>query len=226
MKTLLLLALGFSLLGCNDPAPQVSQELISAFGSSCASAGQWTQSALAHNQAIISAIQSVVNNDPCKPYASTLTQIGSASTAIQGLLSNPNYAAYRTTQENIQELTLALNQAPSGSDLSTALSQQLVTDQVNLVTQQSGFPTGTDVSNRQNLANATLQFSNYTQSLLQSAGGIQACLQQDPAVALEMASNLLALGGSFVSPVYGAAGAVVGQLINLAVEFARNKAPE
>src|SRR6185369_13795205 len=73
-------------------------------------------------------------------------------------------------------------------------------------------------------ANATLQFSNLTQSMLKSSSGIQACLTQYPEVAIELASNLLAIGGSFVSPVYGAIGAIVGQLINLGVEVFRSSA--
>ena len=209
------------LQGCHGN-PEAAQSLLSAFGGACASSGSWTQSALAHSQSLINVIQTIQNSDPCKPFISTLAQITSGSTQIQSLLNDQSYSDYRIAEENVQQLTLALQDAPPGSPLSAALGSQLVNAQIDLIQRRSASVVGSDIANRNRFASANLQLSSYAQSLLQNTRGIEACLQHSPAAAVSIASNLLALGGSFVSPIFGSAGAVVSQLIGVGVETARN----
>lgn len=212
----------FLVFGCNsDQKPNAAADLIQAFGDSCTTNGSWTAQALSHSQAIATTIQDLANNDPCKPFEASLGVIQSAATSIQGIVQDPTYAAYRTSEEDVQNLTLGLQEAPSGSDLAAALSGALVSDQVTLAENQAANQVDQTIQGENRYATATANLATLAQQMLQQSGNLAACLQSSPSVAVELASNMLAIGGSFVSPIFGAAGSAIGQLINFAVEYAR-----
>lgn len=209
------------LSGCNDPQPSAAQDLMNAFGSACVTTGTWSQLALSHSQAIKNTLSDIRDNDPCKPFQATLDAIGSASQQIQALLKDPAYVTYRTDEEQVQDLTLALKSASPDSNLGKALQNALVDGQVSLAKDQAAYSVDQSVQQKNSYVTATASLASYVQQMISQAGGLSACLQQSPSVAIELATNLTAIGGSFISPVIGAGAQVIGTLLNFGVEYAR-----
>lgn len=205
--------------GCEDRS-RSANEILSAFQSGCTTKGRWTDSALKHSRSLVSIFESLKENDACKGVAAQLGSVQNLSRQIEGLLTEPSFAEYRTQEEQLQELTLALQSATDPA-LQAALQAQLISTHINLGLARGSYNSVEDRIKRDRIALSTKDLATYSSSLLQQTGTLSACLSQSPSAAVHIATNLLAIGGSFFSPIFGAATAILGQLINIGVEHAR-----
>ncbi len=217
------LAMLLALTACeSEDHHEAATRLISSFQGGCSTSGRWTEAALSHNQALISILEELKEHEHCKPYRNTLVAIQNLHEQVALLLKDESYSEYRLAEEKLQELTLALSGVPSGSPLETALSEALVLTQVDLAQKRAAKNSSQDSQERDRFARSTLQFATYMQSILEQTDGLAGCLHSSPGAAVQLGTNLLAIGGSFISPIYGAGAAVVGQLINVGVDFVRS----
>ena len=215
-----LFAVAVGTTGCpKEQQSQVGQEILDAFAGGCSSYGPWTESALGHTSSLISVVQSLQAKDPCKPLAATLGSIQALNSQLAFLSQNEAYRDYKSSEESIQELSLALNsaEAANNADLRYALSNALITAQATRASSKA-------LARNDQFATAGLQMASTLQSLLGQAQDLRACLSSSPGAAVQLATNVLALGGSFVSPVVGASVGMIGQMINTGVEYARTHA--
>ncbi len=194
--------------------------VLQAFQNSCMSVGSWTQAATKQNRAMAGVIQTLKDNDPCKPFAGKLAVIENASAQIGQLLTDQNFTDYRVAEEKLQNLMLALNAAPTPEVIS-ALGEQIVSTQVSLAEKRAKYQVGKDQTGKDQYEKATLGLTQYVQGLLTESGGLASCLHSSPSAAVQLATNLTSFGGSFVSPIYGAGAAIIGQILNTAVEYFR-----
>lgn len=224
-------ALGLLLLsaGCDSDRPEVSGDLINAFGGVCSPAGLWTRNALKQNDALVQTLQNLVNDPECKDYVSSLMTVQNAVSQTNRLLKDDSFLKYRSDQEQIQDLSLAL-QSPSSLDpnLVSQLQSQLILTQLDLYQANAMERATQTVADKNRYAQSTADLSQYLQTVMtaEQSGGMAACLKKHPEAAVGMAGNLLALGGSFVSPIYGAGFAVVGQILAIGVDYASHSATE
>lgn len=211
----------FSAFAQDSAAPLVLQ----AFQNSCSTSGKWSEAALNQNNAMRSVIETLKNQDPCKPFAGKLAVIQSTTQQIEAILQDQKYVDYRMAEEKLQNLMLAL-QGTTNQEMITLMGQQIVIAQVGLAESRAAYQTNKDQNGKDQYQRATLALNQYVQGLLTDSGGLAACLQSSPGAAVQLSSNLTALGGSFVSPIYGAAAAVIGQIANLGIEYFRTRQKE
>lgn len=227
----LLGALGLLLLsaGCDSDRPEVSGDLMNAFGGVCSPAGLWTRNALKQNDSLVQTLQNLVSDPDCKDYLSTLMTVQTAVSQANHLLKDDSFLKYRSDQEQIQDLSLAL-QAPSSlnPNLVSQLQSQLILTQLDLYQANAMERATQTVADKNRYAQSTADLSQYLQTVMtaEQSGGMAACLKKHPEAAVGMAGNLLALGGSFVSPIYGAGFAVVGQILSIGVDYASHSTTE
>ncbi len=203
---------------CKDKKVNAANELISAFRSGCQSQGRWSDMALSQNRALETVVQAIQDSDPCKKYSQTFKSITSASQQVNLLLSDTSYSNLRIAEERVQELTLSLQNSTDPTTI-PSLQQAIATAQVDLADQKANYTYNTSSKNQYHYNEATAMLANTLQDMLKSTAGMGACLQQSPATAVQMASNLIAIGGSFISPLYGAGTLIIGQLLNMGVEY-------
>lgn len=224
-------ALGLLLLfaGCDSDRPEVSGDLMNAFGGVCSPAGLWTRNALKQNDSLVQTLQNLVSDPDCKDYLSSLMTVQSAVSQSNKLLKDDSFLKYRSDQEQIQDLSLAL-QSPSSLDpnLVSQLQSQLILTQLDLYQANAMERATQTVADKNRYAQSTADLSQYLQTVMtaEQSGGMAACLKKHPEAAVGMAGNLLALGGSFVSPIYGAGFAVVGQILSIGVDYASHSTTE
>lgn len=202
---------------CQTTRPDVAEDLIDAFASGCSSHGQWTNIALGHTNSIINVLNKIKTSGPCKSLNDDLSQIKALDSQLKFLLNNTDYIAYRSSQENIQELTLALQDPKLDPGLRTALATALTTEQVQFTSLKSKGVT-------QSFLNASATMGSTMRSLVAQAGDMSYCFQESPASALKLATNAMAVGGSFITPVIGAGIGALGALLNGVIDYTRNHA--
>ncbi|MBI3558502.1 MAG: hypothetical protein HY074_19705 [Deltaproteobacteria bacterium] len=221
------LGLGFILVlltgvgSCQPDRPDIAQDLVDAFSGGCSSHGFWTDSALSHTNSLVNVLTKIKTTGPCEALNGNLTQIQAMNSQLSVLLgnstdpTNPNsYAAYRYNEENIQELLLALKQPGLDPALQSSLVSTLAQAQAQQTTLRSRYFVD-------RFSNATAQMGTTMQSLVQQAGDLSYCFNESPAVGLKLATNALAVGGSFISPIVGAGVATLGSLMNGAIDYVR-----
>lgn len=216
-KILMLLLTATLVAGCQEKEDQASQDLINAFASSCSSNGAWTQSALNHSNALISVLENLKKNDACKPLTDTLTRVQALERQLGYMLTNASYKDYRAAEEQIVDINLALNGVEPGSALDVALRAELIKAQVVKATAKGRARTDA-------FDEATATLGTTVQSMALNARQLNECFSQSPAAALQLATNTIALGGSFITPILGAGVSTMGQLVNGVVDYIRNKA--
>lgn len=213
--------------GCPDKQSNVSQDLIDAFANGCNSNGVWTQSALNHTNALITALESAkLNRDACKPFQATLANVQALQGQLRFLTENTSYKNYRQAEESLTELDLAIRAIPtdaSGLAANTELQPLLDAYKQALVETKVNFALAKGQSNVETFNHSTAQLASVMQSLTMQAGDLSMCLNQSPGAAVQLATNALAVGGSFITPVLGLGVASVGQLFNGAIEYIRHK---
>ncbi|MCC7440235.1 MAG: hypothetical protein IT285_01295 [Bdellovibrionales bacterium] len=214
------LAVGTAIfLGACDPAgSSAGDDLLRAFQGGCTK-GRWTEAALAYNAALVGVLEKLKATKACEQHSETLSAISQIRQETTALISDPAYRDYRMAEESLQELTLALNGA-TDPELQQALGQALIETQVDLALKRAAFDASTESSAQTQFAKATQGLAQATNSLLRQASGISSCRRDSPAAAVELSTNVLALAGSFVSPVVGAAASVAGDLLSLGVAYA------
>lgn len=215
------LLLSTSAMAQDHAAPLVLQ----AFQNSCSSAGKWSEAVLQQNRLMVGVLQTLKDQDPCKAFSGKLATIESTSRQIEALLADQTYIDYRQAEEKLQSMMLAL-QSNLDPAVVTAMGEQIVATQVSLAEKRAIYQTTRDIQGRDRYEKATLELNRYIQGLLTDSGGMTACLKSSPAAAVQLSSNLLAMGGSFISPIYGAAASVIGQIVNLGVEYFRTNQKE
>ncbi len=220
-KVGLVLALAAMMSSCQPDRPDIAQDLIDAFSAGCSSHGFWTDSALSHTNSLVNVLMKIKTTGPCQALNGNLTQIQSMNNQLSVLLqsssdpSNPNsYASYRYNEENIQELVLALKQPGLDPALQASLTSTLAQAQAQQTTLRSRYFVD-------KFSSATSQMGTTMQSLVQQAGDLSYCFNESPAVGLKLATNALAVAGSFISPVVGAGVATLGSLMNGAIDYVR-----
>jgi hypothetical protein len=222
-------ALGLLLLsGCLPDRPEVSSDLINAFGSSCSSVGGWTQSALRQNEALVQTFSTLAKDEQCQPYLNSIMTVQNAVSRANALLKDDQFLKYRADQEQLQDLTLALQSPPTDGNLAAQLQSQLILTQLSLYQSRAMERASQTVADKDRYAHGTADLAQYLQTVTtaQQSGGMTACLKKHPEAAVGIAANLLALGGSFVSPIYGAQFSVIGQMLNIGVDYASHSATE
>jgi len=207
---------------CKDRNTVGASDLISAFQSGCVTAGAWTDIALSHSRSLGSVLESIKTKDPCRDFAGSLNDIDNFSKQVEELLDDGSFKDYRSAEEKITELTLALQQAEAGSSLATSLQEELVTTQVELAGLKADYRAWNESKQRDQYWLATESLAKYMQGILEKTSGLSSCLKSSPAVSVKLATNLLAIGGSFLSPIYGAGSYVVSQLVSFGLDEVRN----
>lgn len=215
--SLLLLSALFG--GCKqDERPDASAELISAFAGSCSSRGFWSDAALSHTHKLVGVLQALKEKDHCKGLDETFRKIHSLETQLSFMLNNTAYRDYRVAEETIQEISLELKRpdVAANTELSATLTAALAEAKASLATKRVG-------KNVDQFHSATAQTAQALQALTSQTKDLSLCLSQSPAAAVQLATNALALGGSFITPVLGAGVGAVGALLNGAVDYVRHK---
>jgi len=211
-------SVAFAATGCVSQ-DKAASSLLDAFGGACQTKGRWTEVALAHNQALVAVLEEIKNTDECKPFIKTFESIRSLSANIQGLLTDPQYSQIRELEESEQNLALALA-GETDPDKIAIFKQALAETQVELALAKAKYTTDTESGTKDHFAESTLALAQAVQGTGEQTQGMGSCLQKAPALAIHLATNLAALGGSFLSPIVGAAAAAIGQLINYGVTYA------
>lgn len=202
--------------------PDAAPLLLQAFQNSCSGTRVWTDAALSHNNAMISMLKSLKETDACKAHISTIAEIGTASAEIEALLDDKKFNKYRLAEEKIQELSLTITSVTDPA-LKTQLADLIVQTQIDAALERAEDRISREASDRERYARSTKALAAQMQLMLKDTSGLADCLQQSPSSAIQLANNFMAMGGSFVSPVLGAATSVVGQLFNLGIEFFRTR---
>lgn len=107
------------------------------------------------------------------------------------------------------------------SNLKAALQSAVVDAQVNLALAKANQRADWESSSIDDAVTGSQLVSDLARGILSNSAGFSECLKQSPAAAVQLASNLVGLGGSFVSPVYGVGASALGQLIQIGVEGLR-----
>jgi hypothetical protein len=218
---------GLALTACKDSRSTVSSDVISAFQSSCVTNGRWTQAALQHSANLVSVLETLKSDKACSNYVSTLNTIQSLSSQISAIAQNQTYSDYRISEETFQDLTLALQDMKTNPDAAASMLPYVISAQVDLAQKRAASDQADSQADRNRYVNSTQQLATLMQGVLGSMNsGLGSCLQQSPAASVELATNVVAIGGSFFSPIVGAGAQMLGELVNTAVEYVRTAAPE
>lgn len=205
--------------------PDSAPGLIEAFRGGCVSSGKWTDAARSHTQSLQDLFRKLGKDHPCNAFVTRLALIEDYTQSINQLLADESFRSYRVQEENAKELTLAIAQT-SDPALQAALQDALIEVQVEIARARAESVISKDVNRQDRLKTYSQNLTRYTQQLLADAGDLTTCLRTSPETAVEIATNLIAMGGSLVSPIYGAGSQVIGTLINLGIEAARQSATE
>jgi hypothetical protein len=195
--------------------------LLDTFGNSCSTASSWTKASIEQTHSLIGAMEALQRTDPCQRYTGTLNLIQAMSRQITNLIKDQSYSSYRLAEEKLQELTLTLNDA-SDPTYKTKLSTEVLDAQISLASARASYNTSQDALARDWFAQGTEVLSQLVSGILRETTGLGTCLKQSPAASVQLATTFIALGGSFVSPIYGTALSVVGQLLNTGIDYFRN----
>lgn len=212
--------LAIALSACQDDRPDAAQSILAAFQASCASHGQWSDAAVRSAQSIQGILKSLQDNDACKSIRSQIQWLSSFQGSLTQSLSSASYRSVRTLELQLEEETLAMSQA-TDSSLKAALQSAVVDTQVNLAFAKANRTTIWESSSIDDAITGSQLVSDLARGILSNSAGFSQCLKQSPAAAVQLASNLVGLGGSFVSPVYGVGASALGQLIQIGVEGLR-----
>jgi hypothetical protein len=212
-----------------DKRPDTAIPILNAFQNGCSSIGAWTGAAQAQSLAIINIINTIKETSACKPFASQLLTIQSLTGQLTQVMSNSSYLDYRKKEEELQQLTLALDQAQRSGNFSlvSQLTPLLVSAQIELAQERAQYDAQTQTSRRDQIWSQSSALSSYLGGMLlqaqqaASSPTLGDCLQQSPGASIQLGMNVLSYAGSFISPVYGAATSILGQLINNGVEAHR-----
>lgn len=208
--------------GRSDASPL----LLQAFQGGCASSkGRWTDAALSQSQALSETLKSLKDTDPCNKLVTQLATIQNASDSINMLLNDPSFRDFRVKEEYLRELSLSYASATDPTvqaELQAAIAQV----QVGLAQSRAESAVSKSELREDRIKLYSRQLTQYTQQLLEQTADLNSCLRNHPEVGVEIATNLIAMGGSLVSPIYGAGSQVIGTLINLGVEAVRTAATE
>jgi hypothetical protein len=210
-----------------DKRPDAAAELLSAFQGTCGSQGAATAAASAQTNLLVTLIETLKSTDACKPYVSSLSQIQTAATQIQALQSSPAYASYQTDQNEIQVLTLALQNTSATSSEYVQIQNTIQTVQNQMYTDQATYNYAKQSVQNSLLVSNSASMLSFGQQMIganssTSATTLDQCLAQSPIAALELGSNLLAYGGTFLPAVFGAGVSGIAQLFNLGAEMFRD----
>ena len=212
----------FATAGCRDERPDATNAIIGTFSGSCGSAGIWTQAALAQTESLARIYRQLRDTDACKKYVDTLGSLENASKQLANLVNDPSTLNYRLAEEKLQELTAAADAATDPA-LKAKLAEAILSAQVQLLDYRSQYQVKQDPKNEQ-YARAAVLFNQETSRILKDSAGMADCLRQTPAAGLQVAANIGAVAGSFVSPAVGAGAVMLAQVVALGVESARTAA--
>lgn len=217
----LLLATAIALSGCEDERLDGAQSVLAAFQGSCISRGRWSDAAIQNTVAIQSIVQSLRDNDACKKLGNSLSIVSGLAPAIQANLTSASFKEARELEETLQELSLSLSQT-NDSTTQTMLATALVQTQIKLASAKADARIASETEEKDRYAQATLQLASYSQTLLAQNSDLLDCLNQSPAAAVQLASNVASLGGNFISPVVGMGTSSLSQLIDIGISALRN----
>lgn len=217
-----------SLTSCDQEktAERASEPLLQAFQTGCStSKGRWTDEALAQSRSLVQTFKTLKDLDPCKGLVTQLAAIQNYSSSINQLLEDDAFRALRTKEESLTQLTLALAETTDPA-LQAALQTAIVSTQVEIAQARADSFVARGDNKSDRLRTASDQLVSYTQGMLNNTGDLNACLREHPEVGVEIANNLITMGASLVSPIYGAGARLIGGLINMGIESARTGATE
>lgn len=205
-----------------DNRPDMASNLQAAFGGSCSSQGAFTAAAQAQNQQLQNAIIELKTSQACAPFVAQIEQMSQAAAQIQATQNSASYRQYQSDQNQIQILTLALqNPSLSSSDVA-ALSTQLQTTRGNLYSDQATYEAARQTTRSSLIANGANSVLSLGSSLVStnSATDFRQCLQQSPSyMSLALGANLVAAGGSFLPTVYGAGLSAISSLVGIGAQM-------
>ncbi len=216
---------GLSACKTDDPA-LIAGSVINTFASSCSSSGPWSGAARADTQGLIKILEELKANDKCQSLGPILQEMSQTASNIHAAYGDTDYLAYRQTEEELQELTIALASTKDKA-LQDELSLAIVERQKALAVNRATRTVRTDVlSSRgpsdQYSTTTNLVAQNFT-NMFNYSGQLSECLQQSPTSVLSLFSNLASIGGSFASPVLGSNLSLVSGMLTQFLTYMRHQ---
>lgn len=198
----------FLLVGCLEDNPsQIAGNIIGTFAGSCSAAGPWSQRANANTEALIQIFKELKNKDKCQNLGSILDLMTNTAQSIHSAYSDYGFLGYRQKEEEIQELTLVLTKT-TDSELRSVLTAAIIDRQRDLAIARAARTTERQTLNKvgplDQYSMMTGAIANNFGTLFSYQGQLSECMQQSPASALSVVTNLASIGGSFASPALGA----------------------
>jgi hypothetical protein len=221
----LILLLGLT-PACRDAKVDAARTLLEAFQSGCSTQSQWLQLAVDHNARLRQTVLTLkaAQKERCASADADLGLIASLSGNVESLLLSETQKDYLIADAQVRELKVALAQTPDTSanaEARAALAAALTSAEVELAIARASNKASLPAATLATQAQASLTLGTTLGSLLGETDKILSCASSDPSTAIQLATNLTAIGGSFISPVVGAGAAVIGQLLNVGTQAIR-----
>lgn len=206
---------------------EAGEDLLNAYQSACSSYGSMTEAALAHTASLKSLLEKLKKDNRCAAVAGALGSIQTLEDNLKRIEKDPSSSRLALSQETQRAVLERYNREASAAtpnaDLMTALAGALATAEVDLAYAQAEAKISTEVTGASaDTVRGLGQLSQYASILLSNQTGLNACAENNPAVAAQVGAGVLALAGSLVSPALGAVMTLSGTLMSDIVGFAGN----
>lgn len=212
------------LTGCNDSERLASAELVlQKFSRSCRSHGFWANAALAHTRSLEEILISIKTRNVCQGVEGILSSVQSLNSEIQRILKDPAHIAVLNAEERKRQILVVLATAPAGSALQQRMEVELVNAEFSLIEAKSQWNVRNhERGHRNTTVSGLTQMNAYLQALFSAQTNLVACAKEEPLLALQITSSVLALSGAFVHPALGPAMAMSGQILNGMIRVIRD----
>ncbi len=131
---------------------ETAQALLTTFGASCPSEGEWTRAALSQTQALITTLKNIQSDQACLSASGAIAQLQTLSQNISEATADPLTIEYLKLERQKSDITFQLQLAVPGSTDETTLKTQLREVQLQIAqnTDTQDYTSGVSNTNRDN----------------------------------------------------------------------------
>lgn len=202
-------------IGAQEPE-DLGRLLFDAFSSAC-QPGAFTQKALNETASLKRIIETLKNDEACRDLNSLYGELVSAERQLRFMLQGLNDEQEDELANYYDRLSLAL-----GVSSNKIEKTQIALELADVRIQFLGLSFDEEEQRRANRYEATLQITQYAETLNAAYAQLGLCFERNKALPLQLASHLLAISGGFFDPTTNLVFTLVGRLVGSFFEFFNN----
>ncbi len=213
--------LGFSswFSGASSRSADVDN-MIESFAAGCR-IGPWTQAALSRSRSMTSVLQNLKGKAECTGIDKSLNAASSLENSLNTLAQSEDLTNEAVMTEQLQDMTIALQAPNLGEEQKAEIVKRYTETQVQLAQTRQKIQAQTDPTAKANVIKSVQNARGYLSVLVTESSTLSECYSRNPSAALQLASGIGEVAGSFLPNVAGMAISTVAKLTQVGVEFAR-----